>query len=86
MAKEKLNVAEMTYADLVYNINSLELELQQMKFDHAVRGLGNPMEIRELRRNIARINTEMRAREVSGFTPAQLELRSKLRARRSRQK
>ncbi|MDX2279839.1 MAG: 50S ribosomal protein L29 [Saprospiraceae bacterium] len=86
MAKEKLNVAEMTDADLVSNINSLELELQQMKFDHAVRGLGNPMEIRELRRNIARINTEIRAREVSGFTPAQLELRSKLRARRSRQK
>lgn len=76
----------MTDADLTANIQSLEQELQQMKFDHAVKGLGNPMEIRAVRRNIARANTEARHREIETMSPEQLELRSKLRSRRSRQK
>lgn len=86
MAKEKLNVAEMTDVDLASSIASMELEYQQMKFDHAVKGLANPLEIRELRRNIARANTEVRKREMAVYTPEQLEMRSKLRSRRSRQK
>ncbi|MBK7937396.1 MAG: 50S ribosomal protein L29 [Lewinellaceae bacterium] len=85
MAKENLNVATMTDADLQAQLASMEHEYQQMKFDHAVKGLGNPMEIRELRRNIARILTEGRKREMAAMSPEQLELRSKLRARRRRQ-
>jgi large subunit ribosomal protein L29 len=84
MAKEKLDVAAMADAELQSNIASLENEYQQMKFDHAAKGLGNPMELRELRRNIARINTEVRRRELAALTPDQLESRSKIRARRSR--
>jgi large subunit ribosomal protein L29 len=86
MAKEKIDVAAMTDAELAANIASLEQEYQQMKFDHAVKGLGNPMEIRDLRRKIARFQTEVRSRELATLTPEQLELRSKLRARRRRQK
>ena len=86
MAKEKLNVAEMTDADLQSQKAALEHEYQQMKFDHAVRGIANPMELRDVRRNIARILTESRKRELAVMTPEQLELRSKLRARRRRQK
>jgi large subunit ribosomal protein L29 len=86
MAKEKLNIAEMTDADLRSELASLEHEYQQMKFDHTVKGLPNPMELRELRRNIARILTEGRSRELAAMTPEQLEMRSKLRARRRRQK
>ena len=86
MAKEKLNVAEMTDADLKSQLDSLEHEYQQMKFDHAVKGLANPMELREMRRNIARILTEGRSRELAAMTPEELEMRSKLRTRRRRQK
>ncbi|MBU6340666.1 MAG: 50S ribosomal protein L29 [Bacteroidetes bacterium] len=86
MAKDKINVAEMTDAELVSNINSMEQELQQMKFDHAVKGLANPMEIRDLRRNIARLHTEVRNRELAALSPEDLEMRSKLRERRSRLK
>ncbi len=82
MAKEKLNVAEMTDADLQTELASLEREYQQMKFDHAVKGLGNPLELREVRRNIARILTEGRSRELAAMTPEQLETRTKIRARR----
>jgi large subunit ribosomal protein L29 len=86
MAKEKLELADKTVADLQAELASLENEYQQMKFDHAVKGIANPMELREVRRNIARILTENRQRELAAMTPEDLELRSKLRIRRRRQK
>jgi len=42
------------------------------------------MEIRELRRSVARILTEGRRREIAAMTPEELASRSKLRARRRR--
>ena len=86
MAKEKLQIAGREATELMAELAGFENEYQQMKFDHAVKGLGNPMELRELRRNIARIQTELRQRELTTYSPEQLELRSKIRARRSRQK
>lgn len=86
MAKEKLVLADKSEAELKADLGSMEHEYQQMKFDHTVKGLANPMDLRELRRNIARVYTELRQREVSVFTPEQVDLRSKLRARRRRQK
>jgi large subunit ribosomal protein L29 len=86
MAKEKLELADMTVADLQAELASMENEYQQMKFDHAVKGIANPMELREVRRNIARLLTESRKRELAVMTPEELELRSKLRIRRRRQK
>ncbi len=84
MAKQTLEVADKTLYDLQTEVTTLEQEYQRMKFEHAVRGLGNPLEIREMRRNIARIHTEVRNREMKEMTPEQLEMRSKLRARRRR--
>jgi large subunit ribosomal protein L29 len=86
MAKEKLVLADKNVEELSSELGSMESQLIQMKFDHAVRGLANPMEIRSMRRNIARINTELRSREVAAMSPEQIEMRSKLRARRRRQK
>lgn len=76
----------MTEADLQAELASLENAYQQMKFDHAVKGLGNPLELRAMRRDIARILTEGRSRELAAMSPDELELRSKLRARRRRQR
>ena len=86
MAKENLELADKDVADLLAEVARLENEYQQMKFDHAVKGLANPMEIRDLRRKIARFHTEVRQRELAEMTPDQLEMRSKLRARRRRQR
>jgi large subunit ribosomal protein L29 len=86
MAKENLDLGSMEVADLLAHISTLETEYQQMKFDHAVRGLANPMEIRGLRRKIARFQTELRQRELAEMTPEQLAQRSKLQARRRRQR
>lgn len=86
MAKENLDLGGMDVAALLAEISSLENEYQQMKFDHAVKGLANPMEIRQLRRKIARYHTEVRQREMAELSPDQVALRSKLRARRRRQR
>ena len=86
MAKEKLELADKNVADLLAEITSMENEYQQMKFDHAVKGLANPLEIRDLRRKIARFHTEVRQREMAEMTPDQLALRTKLVARRRRQR
>lgn len=86
MAKEKLELADKDVADLQAEITSMENEYQQMKFDHAVKGLANPMEIRDLRRKIARFQTEVRQRELAEMTPDQLAMRSKLLTRRRRQR
>ena len=55
-----------------------------MKFEHAIKGLSNPMELRDLRRAIARLNTEVRRRIVATMGPEELALRTKIRARRRR--
>jgi len=86
MAKEKVELSDIDIADLLNEISSMENEYQQMKFDHAIKGLANPLEIRDLRRKIARYQTEVRQRELAEMTPDQLEMRSKLRARRRRQR
>lgn len=86
MAKEKLDVVNMTDAELQSNVASMESEYLQMKFDHAAKGLSNPLELRWLRRDIARVYTEARRREIAAMTPDELEARSKLRVRRRRQK
>ena len=86
MAKDTIDFKAMSDADLSSQLPSLENQLIQMKFDHASRGIANPMEIREMRREIARAQTEIRSREMSTMTPEELEMRSKLRARRRRQR
>jgi large subunit ribosomal protein L29 len=84
MAKEKINFVEMSDAELQAELVSRQNEYQQMKFDHAVKGLSNPMEIRDARRNVARILTEGRSRELAAMSPDELAMRTKLRARRRR--
>jgi hypothetical protein len=44
------------------------------------------MELRYMRRDIARINTEIRKHELASMSAESLEMRSKIRARRRRQK
>jgi large subunit ribosomal protein L29 len=86
MAKEIIDFNEMSEEGLATELSSLENQLIQMKFDHAAKGIANPMELRELRREIARAHTEMRSRALAAMSADELEMRSKLRARRRRQR
>ena len=46
------------------------------------KDLDNPILLRGIRRDIARINTEIRRREVSNMTEEEVANRSKIRSRR----
>ena len=42
-----------------------ELTTQEMKLNHSISPLDNPLQIKAARRNIARLATELRAREIN---------------------
>ncbi len=86
MAKEKLELEKLEIGDLHTQIKALQDEYARMKFEHASRGLANPMELRHLRRKIARYHTEVRRRELAAMSPNELAMRTKLVARRRRQR
>ena len=61
--KEK-KLADMNLADLEKELSELKSELFKLKFSLATNGLDNPLKVREVRRQIARVKTELRAREL----------------------
>jgi large subunit ribosomal protein L29 len=62
MKKEKLNVVELTTDELKSRIVSEEAAVVRMKLNHAVSPMENPMVIRETRKGIARLKTELTKR------------------------
>ncbi len=83
MANNKLTgLKELTEETLQDELDNSESLYRKMKFEHAIKGLANPMELRDLRRNIARLNNELRSRQVATMSADELALRSKIRARR----
>jgi large subunit ribosomal protein L29 len=86
MAKEvkEKDVASVQAEDLIVELAELKQEYRRMQLDHALRGLTNPLALRGVRRDIARINTEIRRREVSEMSLEDIAGRSRLRARRRR--
>ena len=51
--------------DLVERIEGEELKLRQMKINHTIAPLENPSQIKATRREIARMKTELRQRELN---------------------
>ena len=76
----------MSEADLKTELTETSAQYQRLKFDHAIKGLENPIGLREVRRDIARLKTELRKREVAALSEEQIANRSKIRARRSNTK
>lgn len=58
-------VLEMTDKELQTKLNELESELFFLRFKNATNQLTNPMVIVETRRDIARIKTVIRQREIA---------------------
>ncbi|MEM6965564.1 MAG: 50S ribosomal protein L29 [Bacteroidota bacterium] len=87
MASKKFQELQDSTVEELYDLLSVnELDYQKLTFDHAIKGLDNPLELRALRRDVARIKTEIRRRELAEYSPEGLEKRSKIRARRKRNK
>jgi large subunit ribosomal protein L29 len=52
-------------ADLKARIQEDELRLKKLTFAHAISPLENPMTIRELRKDIARLKTELTKKKLA---------------------
>ncbi len=83
-SKKFIELQGFTDEQLTAELEDLQTRYQRLKFDHAVKGLDNPMVLREMRRDIARLHTEIRRRQLAAMSEEQLAKRSKLRARRAR--
>lgn len=51
-------------SDLKARLEEDKLRLKKLEFAHAISPLENPMTIRGVRRDIARVKTEIRKREI----------------------
>ena len=69
-------------ADLQDQLNETTVSLEKMRFDHTVSGIENPLQLRAVRRDIARIKTEIRRRELEAFSPEALGKRDNIKRRR----
>ena len=62
----KINkIREMSSSDLEKELGELKSELFKLRFSSKTNGLENPMKIREVRRDIAKVKTELRSREIA---------------------
>ncbi len=59
-------IRELTDKELVERIDNETSYLQKLKLNHAISPLDNPNKITEARRNIARLKTELRQRQLAG--------------------
>ncbi len=57
-------VKNLEKADLNARINEDELRLKKLKFAHTISPLENPMSIKILRRDVARLKTELKKRAL----------------------
>lgn len=55
---------EMSETDLQARIQEDELRLKKLEFAHAISPLENPMSIRDLRKDLARLKTEQKKRTL----------------------
>ncbi len=65
--KESINkiLNDMSDADLQVRISDDQMRLTKLKFSHAISPLENPMTIKDLRRDVARLKTEQQKRKLA---------------------
>lgn len=86
MADKKKNLQEISEEALSSELTVLEHDLQKMKLEQSVRGITDNSRFKKMRKDIARFHTELRKRDLSEYSAEDLEMRSRIRARRARLK
>ena len=62
----KINkIREMSSPDLEKELGELKTELFKLKYSLATNGLDNPMKIKEVKKDIAKINTVLTERKIA---------------------
>ena len=63
-ARELKELRTSNSQDLKVKLNDLKAELFNLRFQHVTGQLENPVKMRELKRNIARVKTILREKEL----------------------
>ena len=58
-------IREMSSPDLEKELGELKSELFKLRFSLATNGLDNPMKIKEVKKDIAKINTVLTERKIA---------------------
>ncbi len=58
------SIKDLTEVDLKAKIQEDELRLKKLEFAHAITPLENPMSIRDLRKDLARLKTFLQSRKM----------------------
>jgi len=58
-------IRELTTKEIAERIDAEKEKLNRMKLNHAVSPLDNPIVLKEVRKDIARLMTEMRERQLT---------------------
>jgi large subunit ribosomal protein L29 len=61
---ELKKMREMTAAELNTELTNMKKELFNLRFQHVTGQLENPVQMRELKRNIARVKTILKEKEL----------------------
>ena len=64
MSMKAAQLREMSNAELTKKLAELKEELFNLRFQHAINQLDNPGRIETVKRDIARVNTVLRANEL----------------------
>ncbi len=64
-------VKELSTDELKARINEESAALTRLKFSHAVSAIENPLRIQSTRKTIARLNTELKNRELNAAIAAE---------------
>jgi len=58
------SLKDLNITDLTARIKEDEVRLKKLEFAHAISPLENPMSIRSLRKDLARLKTEVKKRQL----------------------
>lgn len=59
-----IKIRDMSIVELEDLLHDNSASLVKLKMNHSTAELENPIELRTLRKNVARINTELKSREL----------------------
>ncbi|MCR4560671.1 MAG: 50S ribosomal protein L29 [Bacteroidales bacterium] len=62
---QQKEIKDLTTAELEEKLSASVLDYTKMKLNHAITPLESPIQIRDKRKYIARLKTELRARQIS---------------------
>ena len=63
-------IHQLTNEELKNKLNDLKSQLFYLRFNHAVGQLSNPKQLTNVKRDIARVKTVLREREIKGIDVA----------------